>query len=125
LAQVDSEGVYLTGRSSDLINVAGRKLAPELVEQALRLHPAVRECIVFGITSGDAERADEIVACITLAQDVPTALLRQFLLERLEAWQTPRLYWVVNDLPANERGKLSRAHWRARYLEGRGGVRDP
>lgn len=42
-------GVLLRGRVGDLVNVAGRKVAPEAVEAELRGHPAVRECLVFGV----------------------------------------------------------------------------
>jgi acyl-CoA synthetase (AMP-forming)/AMP-acid ligase II len=41
--------------------------------------------------------------------------LRQFLLARSESWQTPREFWFVDSLEANQRGKLSRAEWRTRY----------
>ena len=43
--------------------------------------------------------------------------LKQFLLARLPAWQVPRKWWLVDSLSANQRGKLSRAEWRKRFME--------
>lgn len=116
LAELRPDGVYLKGRISDLINVAGRKLAPEGVEQALRTHPAVRECLVFGVPSPDGQRGEDVVASVVADASVTSEILRSHLLSRLPAWQVPRRWWFLNDLPANERGKLSRAAWRQRFL---------
>jgi acyl-CoA synthetase (AMP-forming)/AMP-acid ligase II len=43
--------------------------------------------------------------------------LKQFLLEKVPAWQIPRDWMFVDRLDANGRGKLSRAEWRRRFLE--------
>jgi acyl-coenzyme A synthetase/AMP-(fatty) acid ligase len=114
LAELKGGHVFLRGRLSDQINVAGRKLSPETVERALLAHPQVRECLVFGAPSRDAERTDTIVAVV--AADAPEAELRQFLLETLPAWQVPREWRFVESLPVNARGKISRSEWRQRYL---------
>jgi acyl-coenzyme A synthetase/AMP-(fatty) acid ligase len=108
--------VFLRGRLNDQINVAGRKLSPETVERALLTHPRVRECLVFGAPSRDAERLETVVAVV--ASDAPEAELKQFLLRTLAAWQMPRSWCFVESLPANARGKLSRAEWRRRYVNG-------
>jgi acyl-CoA synthetase (AMP-forming)/AMP-acid ligase II len=107
--------VHLRGRAGDQINVAGRKLAPELVERVLSAHPQVRQCLAFGVPSPDAQRGEIIVACVAASQ-VTGESLKQFAMSRLPAWQVPREWWLVDSLPANGRGKLSRAEWRKRYL---------
>ncbi|HMO65437.1 MAG TPA: AMP-binding protein, partial [Verrucomicrobiota bacterium] len=56
--------VRLLGRAADVINVAGRKAAPEAVEAALRELPGVRECVVFGVPETDAARGERVVACV-------------------------------------------------------------
>jgi acyl-CoA synthetase (AMP-forming)/AMP-acid ligase II len=114
--------VYLRGRVTDLINVAGRKVAPESIERELLAHPGVRDCLVFGAPSREAERTEVIVACVAVKTAVSADELRDFLLSRLPAWQVPREWMLSETLEANERGKLSRAEWRRRYLEqGRAG----
>ena len=104
LVQRTPHGFVLAGRVSDFINVAGRKLNPAEIETRLREIAGVREAVVFGVPS--ALRGEEPVACIV--GDVSAAALRQFCAANLAAWQAPRDFWIVDALPFNERGKLSR-----------------
>ncbi len=108
--------VFLRGRAGDQINVAGRKISPELIERALAEHREVRQCLVFGTPSSDQDRGENVVACVALKSETPVEALRQFLLARLPAWQVPRLWWFVPEISASGRGKISRAEWRNRFL---------
>lgn len=117
LAEISYGLVYFRGRASDQINVAGRKVSPESIEKILLTHPGVRECVVFGVPSSDAQRGDTIVACVSAKTSVAGDALKQFLLTQLPAWQIPREWWLVESLFASQRGKLSRVEWRKRYLE--------
>lgn len=118
LAEIRAGRVYLRGRASDLINVAGRKVSPEVIERALQIHPAVRECLVFSGTAADANRGDRIVACVVTMPGTTAQVLKEHLLMALPAWQIPRDWHFVETLSPNQRGKLSRADWRARLGAG-------
>jgi long-chain acyl-CoA synthetase len=117
LAEISYGLIYFRGRAGDQINVAGRKVSPESIEKVLLTHPGVRECVVFGVPSSDAQRGDTIVACVAATTQVAGETLKQFLLSHLPAWQVPREWWLVESLFASQRGKLSRAEWRKRYME--------
>jgi long-chain acyl-CoA synthetase len=117
LAEISFEMIYLRGRASDQINVAGRKISPETIEKILATHPAVRDCLVFGVPSSDADRGEKIVAIVALRTETSAETLKHFLLEKLPAWQVPREWRFVPSLEVNERGKLSRAGWKSKYLE--------
>ena len=119
LAEFRDGQVYLRGRLSDQINIAGRKVSPAKIERALREHRAIKDCLVFGVPSSDADRTDVIVACIVANGTGDSAWLKQFLLERLPGWQVPREWWFVESLGANPRGKTPRSEWRRKYLETR------
>ena len=123
LAELKDGLLYLRGRLSDQINVAGRKASPGTIEAALREHEAVNECLVFSVPSDDAHRTDLIVACVAVVAPVPAEALRQSLLSKLPAWQVPREWWFVESLGTNARGKVSRAQWRRKFLERRGSRR--
>src|SRR5258705_2696671 len=117
LAEMVNGQVYLRGRATDIINVAGRKVLPETIENALASHSSVRQCVVFGVPEGERER---IVACIAVGQTTSADDLKQFLLTHLPSWQVPRDFWFIDDLLTDQRGKLSPAFWRSRYLARQG-----
>jgi acyl-coenzyme A synthetase/AMP-(fatty) acid ligase len=119
LVELKDGEVLLRGCTSDHINVAGRKVSPVTIEQALREHKAVAECLVFGVPGGDTHRIDLIVACVTVEQEATRDELKQFLLQKLPSWQVPREWWFVESLGANGHVKVSRAQWRKHFLENR------
>jgi len=108
LAEIKGGWVHLRGRRSDLINVAGRKVAPETIERALLAHDAVRECVVLGLPDPGGAREETIAVCVVPRRAVGTEDLRQFLLRHLPAWQVPRHWRILDALPVNGRGKLPR-----------------
>jgi acyl-CoA synthetase (AMP-forming)/AMP-acid ligase II len=116
LAEFRDGVIYLRGRLSDQINVAGRKIAPAGIERVLAAHPAVTECLVFGVPSQHADRGETIVACVVVREQIAAAQLKRFLLDKLPSWQVPREWWFMNSLAANRLGKVSRAEWRRRFL---------
>ncbi len=117
LGAIRDGNIYLVGRSGDQINVAGRKVSPEIIETALLTHPEVSDALVFGIPSEDADRSEAIVACVAVNGRITPEHLKQFLLTKLPAWKVPREWWFVDSLQTNARGKRSRLEWRQNYLK--------
>lgn len=116
LISIDLHGhLRIQGRASDLINVAGRKVAPERIERMLLQHPDVRDCLSFGIpdTSG---RGESVGIAYSVRRQVSEANLREFLSVRLSGWEIPRRWWLQEDLATDGRGKRSRVIWRDRLL---------
>ncbi|WCJ59853.1 class I adenylate-forming enzyme family protein [Fontisphaera persica] len=107
--------LFLRGRASDQINVAGRKVAPDAIEQVLRNHPEVRECVVFGVPDHAGHRGEAIVAAVVLSAPQVLGAVRQYTQNQLPPWQWPKHWWLTEELSPNERGKISRAQWSARY----------
>lgn len=116
LAEINAGEIFLKGRLGESINVAGRKIAPESIEAVLRQHPSVKECVVFGVASPEAERTEKVVACVA-GDKVSETELKVFLSSRLPGWQIPREFWFLREIATNARGKLSRAEWRRKFLE--------
>ncbi len=119
LAEIKAGEIFLRGRTDDHINVAGRKVSPTIIEQALREHAAVAECVVFGVPSSSADRMDLIVACVAADRPSTKDELKQFLLQKLPGWQVPREWWFVESISSNGAGKPPRAQWRRDFLENR------
>ncbi|MCP5521203.1 MAG: long-chain fatty acid--CoA ligase [Verrucomicrobiales bacterium] len=123
LAEFHGDELHLLGRAGDVIHVAGRKVAPEAIEQTLRHHTAIRDCLVFGVPAARVERGEQIVAVVA-GTDLAPGDLAAFAAGSLPDWQVPRQWWVVDSLDPDPRGKLSRREWCQRFLSRRqtGGV---
>lgn len=106
LGSLDAEGrLTLTGRLKLMINVAGAKVAPREVEDALRAHPALTEAVVFGIPDGDLGEAVAAVVVPHAGGCVTEQELRAHCRERLSAYKVPTSIHVAPDLPRTASGK--------------------
>ncbi|HSH39924.1 MAG TPA: benzoate-CoA ligase family protein, partial [Chthoniobacterales bacterium] len=96
----------IVGRTSDLINVAGKKVNPAEVEATLLHFEGLREAAVFGLKS--ALRNEEVAACVVADSGVREADVLEFCRQRLSGWQVPKRIFFLEELPVSERGKISR-----------------
>ncbi len=109
-------GYRIVGRVSDLINVAGKKVHPAQVEAEILRCEGVRDAIVF---ARDSERRNqEIVACVVATGAVKEDELLAHCRARLSSWQTPRRIFLIERMPVNERGKISRRELARIYSTG-------
>ena len=118
-ASVDEDGCwFLHGRADESMNVAGRKVGPAEVEQALLEHPAVSEAAVIGVP--DELKGEGIVAFAVAKGDVATEgladELSRHLVHHLGPTFRPNAVHVVSALPKTQSGKVVRRLIRARYL---------
>jgi long-chain acyl-CoA synthetase len=99
--------LVLTGRISSFINIAGRKVQPEEVEQVLRLMPGISDVRVIG--APDASRGQQVVACLVApGLDIGVLAVRQFCASRLAPHKIPRAIVRLDRIPLTERGKTDR-----------------
>jgi acyl-CoA synthetase (AMP-forming)/AMP-acid ligase II len=103
----DGDGFKIVGRLSDLINVAGKKVNPAEIEQLLLQIPGVRQAIAFG-RAATAGRNEEVAACVVVDVDLREAGILEFCRRNLSSWQVPKRIFIVDSIPTNERGKVSR-----------------
>ncbi len=111
-----TNGFRIVGRTSDLINVAGKKVNPAEVEANLLRFSGVRQAVVFGRAS--ILRNEEVVACVVASPGVTEAELLEFCRRELSTWQVPKRVFMVDAIPANERGKISRRDLAHRFAMG-------
>ncbi|MDJ1172320.1 condensation domain-containing protein [Roseofilum sp. BLCC_M154] len=109
---LDEDGyVYLVGRFKEIINRAGEKISPMLVEDVLQRHPGVGQVVVF---AAPHEVLGEVVgAAIVPVPNQPRpslAALRQFALKQKELelqWLPECLVWM-SAIPKGMTGKPAR-----------------
>ena len=108
----DPDGyVRILGRSSiDIIKSGGYKLSALEIEEAIRECPAVEEVAVVGVP--DREWGERVIACVVAHKgresECTTEPLRTFLKQRIAPYKTPRHVVLLDELPRNALGKVTK-----------------
>jgi|SRR5579872_2364475 len=119
-ASVDSDGCWFVhGRADESMNVAGRKVGPAEIEDALIEHPAVSEAAVIGVP--DDLKGETIVAFVVpkpgaVAADQLAVTLSAHLVHALGPTFKPKAVIAVTELPKTQSGKIVRRLLRQKYL---------
>jgi acetyl-CoA synthetase len=116
-ASVDGDGHwFLHGRADESMNVAGRKVGPAEVEEAMMQHPGVAEAAVIGVPD---ELKGEAIVGFAVARPGTTldaAAVVRTVVEVLGPTFRPREIVVVTELPKTQSGKIVRRLIRQKYL---------
>jgi len=121
-AAFDSDGWFRTGdqaivedgayrilgrRSVDILKSGGEKISALEIEDVLRSHPDVRDCAVVGVP--DPAWGDRVCAAVVAGSPALGAEeLRAFAKERLAPYKVPKDFLLVEDLPRNAMGKVTK-----------------
>ena len=107
---VCEDGYYriMGRRSVDIIKSGGYKLSALEIEAALLEHPAIRECAVVGVS--DDTWGEVVAATVVLSDDEELDLesLRAWCRDRLSKYKIPQRLLVVDSLPRNAMGKVTK-----------------
>ncbi|WP_300156707.1 class I adenylate-forming enzyme family protein [Solidesulfovibrio sp.] len=107
----EADGAYsFAGRQSMLLKVGGMKVFPVEIEEALRAHPDVAECIVVPVSDPLRGEAAKAVAVPRAGAALTPGELRRFLAGRLHRMKLPRVIEIRDALPRTPGGKIA---WRA------------
>jgi long-chain acyl-CoA synthetase len=110
-----NSALKIVGRVSDVINVAGKKVNPAEIEAHLLRFEGVRQAVVFGRATPAGLRNEEVAACVMASPHVTQNDLLRFCRAALSPWQVPKRIFIVDALPINERGKISRRELARRF----------
>ena len=109
LATVDADGyVTIVDRAKDLIVSGGENIASVEVEQALELHPAVREAAVVGVPDERWGEVPSAFVSLTIGASADEAELIAWVRERLAAFKAPRSVVILEELPKVGTGKIDK-----------------
>jgi 3-oxocholest-4-en-26-oate---CoA ligase len=105
-ASVDADGtITLLGRGSVCINSGGEKIYPEEVEEAVKTHPAVRDCNVVGLPDDRWGQSVNAVVSIEPGIDVEDDEIIAHARTRLAAYKAPKRILRVDELVRSPNGK--------------------
>ena len=105
-ARVEADGtITLLGRGSVCINTAGEKVFPEEVEEAVKRHPAVYDCLVVGVPDQRfGERVIEVASLRGGHSAGPQDVI-DFTKDHLAGYKTPRGVVIVEEVKRAPNGK--------------------
>ncbi|ROS32067.1 AMP-binding protein [Amycolatopsis thermoflava] len=116
-ALVEDGQWFIRGRSDDVMNIAGKRLAPAEVEAVMATHPAVAEAAAVGVP--DAKKGEAVWAFWVprpgAGEDV-SAKLREMVAEELGKPFAPAVVHRVAQLPKTRSAKILRRAVRAAVL---------
>jgi len=117
-ATVEADGtITLLGRGSVCINTAGEKVFPEEVEEAVKRHPAVEDCLVVGVP--DPRFGERVVAVASTrgGAKVDPAELIDFTRDHLAGYKVPKSVLVVERVHRAPNGKADYKWAKTQALE--------
>ncbi len=105
---VENGYIRIMGRKSvDIIKSGGYKISALEIEEVLRTYPTIVDCAVIGID--DEEWGELIVAALVVDdKSINFEALNKWLRQKIAAYKTPRKYLLVEDLPRNAMGKVTK-----------------
>jgi acyl-coenzyme A synthetase/AMP-(fatty) acid ligase len=124
-ARLDADGyLWFLGRRDDLIKSFGYRVSPHEVERVLKDHPDVADAAVAG-EAISPEKTLVVAYVVPRAGALDPDAVLAYGRERLASYKSPRVVYVVDDLPRTRNGKVLRrrlAPDQARARSGGGGV---
>jgi acyl-CoA synthetase (AMP-forming)/AMP-acid ligase II len=112
LLRQEGDLLFFVDRVRDIVKSGGENVSALEVERALTLHPAIAECAVVGVADsclGEAIAAALVLAPgATLTGDELTAFARS----QLESYKKPRYWALLDSLPVNSSGKVTKTELR-------------
>jgi fatty-acyl-CoA synthase len=109
-ATVEADGsITLLGRGSSCINSGGEKIFPEEVEEAVKLHPAVDDCLVVGVPDEKFGEAVTAIASLRTGQSASEAEILANSRGRLSSYKLPKRILLVDVVCRAPNGKADYA----------------
>lgn len=103
-ATVETDGrITLLGRGSATINTAGEKVYPEEVEEALKRHQHVVDCLVIGMP--DERFGQKVVAVVSTTGQVSDTELMEAARGQLAGYKLPKAIYRADSVVRSPSGK--------------------
>lgn len=119
IGYVNEDGwLYLTDRRSHMIISGGVNIYPQESENALTMHPAVKDVAVIGVPNADYGEEVKAVVIADAGYEPGPALEAELIAHcrrQLSNYKCPRSVDFVDELPRLATGKLLKRELRARY----------
>jgi len=109
LEVIDKYQFKLSGRKTDIINIAGKRSSLSYLNHQLNTIPGVQDGAFFMLQTDEESSkqiSEERLAAFVVISDTSKTEILQSLRERIDAVFMPRPLYIVDALPRNSTGKL-------------------
>lgn len=108
-AYIDSDGeIILLGRKGDVINIGGKKVSPEEIENIAKQFKGVADCGCIGVSDSTLGQVPKLFIQAADADSFDSKALLIFLTEKLESFKVPHSIVLIEKIPRTFNGKLLR-----------------
>ena len=121
-AKLEDDGASMTiyGRGSNCINSGGEKIFPEEVEQALKAHPNVYDCLV--VATPHDRWGEQVTAVVSVRGDAPSLEnIQEEARKHIAGYKVPRELHVCEEIGRQPNGKPD-YKWAKAYAESKEGL---
>ncbi|MDH5642684.1 MAG: acyl-CoA synthetase [Gemmatimonadota bacterium] len=109
IAVVENSNYRIVGRNSvDIIKTGGYKISALEVEEVLRSHEFIEECAVVGVPDADWGERVSVAAEVSAGETLTLDELKEWASSRLAPYKIPRSLKVLDSLPRNAMGKVTK-----------------
>lgn len=109
LGTVDEQGfVAITGRAKEMYIVGGFNCYPAEIENAIQLHPAVREVAVVGVPDSGMGEVGMAFVVAEPASGLSAENLTAWCRDQMANYKVPRYIRILDTLPRNAMGKVEK-----------------
>ncbi len=97
--------ITVYGRGSNCINSGGEKIFPEEVEQALKAHPAIFDCLVVATPDGRFGSKVTAVVAVRGGAELSLESVQEDARKFIAGYKLPRELHIVDEVPRAPSGK--------------------
>lgn len=109
---IDADGMlHLSGRSDDVINIGGFKVAPSEVEDAALSLPEIADCVCISVPHPVMGNVLKLLVVLADGGRLDKKKIARCLHSQLEAYKVPALYEEVRNVHRTFNGKINRKYY--------------
>lgn len=116
IGRIGNEGeIYLVGRLSSIMNVAGNKVDPVEVENIIKEIPGVKEAAVVCID--DLYKGSIIKAYVVAEGNLDEITVKKYCKRKIADYKIPKIVMFINELPRSQTGKILKKYLMEEFQE--------
>ncbi len=109
ISYIDEEGdIILLGRAGDVINIGGKKVSPEEIEDMAKKMPMIADCACVSVHDPIKGNVPKLFVKVAPSHKFQAGAIRDWLLNHMESFKVPLFYEEIDEIPRTSNGKILR-----------------